>query len=331
MYFFTGIAKLNTTWFEGHAMDYVLRLELYITTFGRSLLQFPLVLKLISWATLLIEIVAIWLLLSPTRTSSIRGVLIVTFWAFHLGIALCMSIGLFPMICMVGWLPLIPGKFWEAIAFRKDSTAATTPNIVRQNSSSSVVGVFVQVFCGLLIVLTLWWNLSNCEGTVFARCLPRPMEYLGRLLAMEQHFQMFGIPPNQSPWFIYEARLRDGTKVDIFRPGGELSRDRPPVISSTFPSHLWRKLHQNLVHPKLYEQRSNLLDFAVRRWNQTHGAEKQIRSATLTCFIQIVGPDYNPIDRHSAVWGKYSDGRTGPGSLFDDLEDRIIGDDRVPY
>ena len=148
---------------------------------------------------------------------------------------------------------------------------------------------------------------------------------------MEQHFQMFGIPPNKSPWFIYDTRLMDGTKVDIFRPGGVLDFDRPSAIGATFPSHLWRRLHQNLVHPKLAEFRGNLLEVAVHRWNQTHHEAQHVKSATLTCIVESVGPDYNPINRHSATWGKYADDRAGPGSLFDDLEDRVLGDSSKPY
>ena len=331
MYFFTGVAKLNITWFEGHAMDYVLRLDLFITAFGRMLLDYPLVLKLISWATLLIESVAIWLLLFPTRTPTIRGVLIITFWAFHLGIALCMSIGLFPLICMIGWLPLVPTGFWQSISSWFGAKVAVSSGEPVATRRIGGLALLVEGFCGLLIGLTLWWNLSNCEGTVFARSLPRPLEYMGRMLAMEQHFQMFGIPPNKSPWFIYDTRLMDGTKVDIFRPGGQLDFERPSAIGATFPSHLWRRLHQNLVHPKLAEFRSNLLDVAVRRWNQTHDEAQHVKSATLTCIVESVGPDYNPINRHSATWGKYSDDRKGPGSLFDDLVDRVLGDSSRPY
>ena len=45
MYWFAGIAKLNEHWFDGTAMEYVLRLEIYVHPFGSWLLNFPLLLK----------------------------------------------------------------------------------------------------------------------------------------------------------------------------------------------------------------------------------------------------------------------------------------------
>jgi hypothetical protein len=312
MYFFTGVAKFNDIWFAGHAMDYVLRLELYITDFGRWMLNFPGLLKVASWGTLLIELLTVWLLLSPWRNSFWRVFNISAFWGFHLGIALCMSIGLFPLICMIAWLPLFPREAWTAQAIPLPSSKRLT--------EWQRLGV---VAGGLVIATTLWVNLSNLGRGPFSGTLPAFLRAGIRAIGIEQHFQMFGIPPNESPWFVYEGRLKNGNKVDLFREGNRLELEKPADIAATFPGHNWRKLHQNLVDRRLEGYRPALLEYAVRKWNASHSEQEQIQSATLRCFIERTGPDYNPIERWSIVWGTYQDPRSGAGSLFDELDERL--------
>lgn len=321
MYFFTGVAKLNDIWFAGHAMDYVLRLELYITDFGRWMLNFPWALKAISWATLLIELLGIWLLLCPWRNSFWRVFNIVAYWGFHLGIALCMSIGLFPLICMIAWLPLLPREAWTADPVPQPSGR----RLSEWQRLCLIAG-------GLVIATSLWVNLSNLSKGPFSGTLPALLRAGIRTLGLEQHFQMFGIPPNESPWFVYEARLKNGTKVDLFRADHQLELERPDDISSTFPGHNWRKLHQNLVDGRLVAYRPALLEYAVRKWNASHPEDEQVMSATLRCFVERTGPDYNPVERISQVWGTYQDARSGAGSLFDELDQRLEeGKGGVPF
>ena len=106
-YLFPGIAKLNEIWFRGEAMAYVLRLDIYITEFGRSLLANDTLLAFTSWATVFAEAIWILTLLVPYKNDWFRWSNLIVFWSFHIGIGLAMSIGLFPVISMVAWLSLI--------------------------------------------------------------------------------------------------------------------------------------------------------------------------------------------------------------------------------
>jgi hypothetical protein len=321
MYFFTGVAKFNDIWFDGQAMDYVLRLELYITDFGRWMLQFPGLLKWVAWVTLLIELAGIWLLLCPWGNSAWRVLNLLAFWGFHLGIALCMSIGLFPLICLIAWLPLLPREAWTAVPIPQPASGKPS----EWNRAKLIFG-------SLLIAATLWVNLSNLTKGPFSRTLPSLVAAGVQLLGLDQHFQMFGIPPNESPWFVYETRLANGEQRDIFRPGNELQLERPRDIAATFPGHSWRKLHQNLVDPRLESYRPALLDYAVRCWNGTHRETERVQSARLRCFIEKTGPAHNPVERWSRLWGSYRDPKSGAGTLFDQLDEQLEeGEMRVPY
>jgi hypothetical protein len=226
-----------------------------------------------------------------------------------------MSIGLFPLICIIAWLPLLPREIFTAEPIPQPAG--------RRLSEWQRLGLIAGM---LVIVTSLWVNLSNLTKGPFSGTLPRFLGTAVRALGLEQHFQMFGIPPNESPWFVYEARLKNGAKVDLFREGHRLELERPSDIPATFPGHNWRKLHQNLVDLRLEAYRAALLEYAVRKWNATHSESEQIQSATLRCFIEKTGPDYNPIERWSIVWGSYQDPRSGAGSLFDELEKRLEDD-----
>lgn len=315
MYFFTGVAKFNDIWFGGQAMDYVLRLELYITDFGRWMLGFPLLLKWASWGTLLIELVGIWLLLCPWGNSGWRLFNLLAFWGLHLGIALCMSIGLFPLICLIAWLPLLPREAWTAVPIPRPESG----KLSEWQRGCLIAGA-------VLIAATLWVNLSNLSHGPFSRTLPRILGAVVRTLGLDQHFQMFGIPPNQSPWFVYETRLNNGEKRDIFRPGNQLDLNRPENVAATFPGHNWRKLHQNLVDARLAAYRPALLEYAVRKWNEQHQEAEQVQAATLRCFIEKTGPNHNPLERSTQVWGSYRDPKRGAGTLFDELDEQLDGD-----
>ncbi len=328
IYFCTGQAKWNDIWFSGDAMYYVLHLDIYCRPGSRMLLEYPLLLKFISWGTLFIEVVLIWLLFSPWRTTTWRVLNMFAYWAFHLGILLSMSIGLFPWICFALWLPLIPTGFWNWI-LRARNQSLLTCNFtgVKQIAWQTVEGI-----CLVMIGLTVFWNLANIEAlNLVDNRIPSPVRLLARVTAVDQRFQMFGVPPKLNPFFVYEARLKDQAKVDLFRPGHQLSFEMPESVLRTIPTHNWRQLHRNLTNDFGLPFRGALLDYQIRCWNAAHGEERQVMEAKLHCFLRETGPDYKSLSLASSIWKTWKDPAAPPGSLFDDLSDRLQNAPSLPY
>jgi Vitamin K-dependent gamma-carboxylase len=328
IYFCTGQAKWNEIWFSGDAMFYVLHLDIFCRPGSRQLLEYPLLLKLISWGTLFIEAVLVWFLLCPWRTTMWRVLNMFAYWSFHLGILLSMSIGLFPWICFALWLPLIPTGFWNWIlGAQKQSLLTFSLTGARQFAWQTIEGI-----CLVIIGLTIFWNMANIEqlGLVGNR-IPSPVRVLARVTAVDQRFQMFGVPPKLSPFFVYEARLKDQAKVDLFRPGHQVSFEMPKSVLLTIPTHNWRQLHRNLTNDFGLPFRAPLLDYQVRRWNATHGDERQVVEAKLHCFLHETGPDYESLSLASSIWKTWKDPSAAPGSLFDDLSDRLQNAPTLPY
>lgn len=312
-YFFPGIAKLNEVWFSGEAMAYVLRLDIYITEFGRSLLEHESLLAFTSWATLLAEVGLIWTLLSAWKNGWFRWLNLIVFWSFHIGIGLSMSIGLFPFICSIAWLPLIPAGIWG----RSDSAEYVSP---LQFSGRKLYFKFSQFLCGVFCVVLVGWNVSNIESLGLVPMRNTLLMPIAKPLGMDQHFQMFGKPPSENPWFVYEATLADGTEVDIFREQ-PVDYERPEWVRESFPGFHWRKVHRNLLHPQLENIRQPLLMYIVNRWNTTHDEQQKVVRVRLLCFQEDIGPDYSPENRRHKVWSAYTD-EVSPGSLFDSMLDK---------
>ena len=123
MYWFTVLLKSGPEWrVDGSALYYALNIDEITTPFGAYLLQYPALLKVLTFGTLALEVGATLLLFCPVFTGPVRTAAIVAVMAFHTGIWLTMSIGYYPWVsasCMVCFLP---SWFWDTLIPRIRAT-----------------------------------------------------------------------------------------------------------------------------------------------------------------------------------------------------------------
>ena len=130
VYWFTAALKVHPVWWqEGSAVYYALSLDQFTTPLGRFLLGFPHLLTFLTHATLWIEMFAPTLAFVPIFTSFIRLAVVIVFVLLHLGFAVCMELGLFSYISMVGWLVFIPSELWDRLDHRARIPARTNLTI----------------------------------------------------------------------------------------------------------------------------------------------------------------------------------------------------------
>ncbi len=320
LYLFSGIAKLTPRWIDGSAMEYVLRLDIYATHFGRWLLQFPGILKMITWATVGMELFVAVLILSPWRNRTLRIGAMIAFMCFHAGIASAMSLGLFQYAAMMIWLALIPGSLWERATRQRVVVPAAIP---ARNTGSTGVWPSRVIFATSLffVFYFLCWHVANIKEAPWSRyAMPGPLRQIGRMLNTRQEFRMFDYPPVYSCWFVYDARLANGTNMDIFR-NQPVSTERPASILATMPSIYWRQLHRNLlpnrpVYDRIREQTARSV---VNSWNATHGKHEQVMSMRLTAWLdEIVPYSSEPSGQLRHVWAQVGE-QAAENDLFDDL------------
>jgi hypothetical protein len=117
VYWFAAASKSDPIWrSEGTAVYYALSLDTFATPLGESLLDYPQLLRFLTFGTVLFEAVAPLLLFIPVCIGPIRLCVVAAFLLFHLfGLALCMELGPFPYVCAAAWLPLLPTWFWEVL------------------------------------------------------------------------------------------------------------------------------------------------------------------------------------------------------------------------
>ena len=104
----------DDSWSSGKALDLSLGLKTKRTTMGEVLLSMPpWVRMLLTHASGAIEIAGPFLFMSPYYTQTLRGVGVLCFVGFHLGIGTAMDLGIFPLYSCFLMVPLVPGSWWE--------------------------------------------------------------------------------------------------------------------------------------------------------------------------------------------------------------------------
>jgi hypothetical protein len=133
VYWFTAMPKSGEEWrVDGTAIYYALSIDQIVTPIGAYLSHFPTLLKVLTFATILLEAFGPFLLFFPLFTGLVRTGTILAFMSLHFGIWLTMSIGIFPWtsaFCMVCFLP---NWFWDKTAAMWRAAFPEQPDIARR-------------------------------------------------------------------------------------------------------------------------------------------------------------------------------------------------------
>lgn len=289
MYFFSGIAKWNEYWLSGSAIEYSMNLEMYVKPFGAMLVEYPTLMKILTYVTLLAEVICPILLFVPRITTFNRGVAMGVFWLLHIGVWLTMSIGLFSITAICAWVVFIPSEQWDVMLGQPVGFSNQIPP--RKKSWTRAF----QFLAGLFLVYITLQNLSNAG--VWPANKISMLEKFGASTMTIQKFRMFDQPPAVSPWFEYTAELEDGEKVDLFHFPHRQFGHKPESVFDFMQSHSWRRVHSNLVtelgddtgsKSQIHQEiRQRMLDRIVELWNRKHPGQ-QVLSASLICHLDPI-------------------------------------------
>jgi len=119
IYFFTAFAKYGDTWKGGTALYYALNFDQLVRPLGRWLAAQPLpLIKRLTWGVLTVEFAALPLTLAPVAQPWLRRSAMAALAAMHIGIALTMDIGLFPMVMIATYALLLLPEDWMLLGAR---------------------------------------------------------------------------------------------------------------------------------------------------------------------------------------------------------------------
>lgn len=338
MYWCAGASKLTETWIDGTAMEYILRLDLYVRPFGEWALTQPLLLKSIAYGTLLVELAVPFLLFVPVFTPWFRLAVILAFWSLHLGIELAMDVGNFGAVSMVAWLPFLPSFIWNKLLpdSRIAKAASDSGKTVERSLAIRVLGWMTSAVPILLLIYIVFWNLAGMYN-LSEKWRPRFSEEfyrLGWVTMVAQNFQMFGDPPRYNPCFVFNGRLKDGVEMDLVRHQ-PASQSRPDQLDRKGVSAEWKKIHRFLLrHPGNARFHQSLLDYYVRQWNEKNSPEQAVVEAKVECYYQQTGPGFkegNFVRRPDlAQWSMPRSEEATEEELIDDVNSFFKGLDQGP-
>jgi hypothetical protein len=114
VYWFTAALKSGPEWRTDYtALYYALSLDQLATPIGHLLLDFPSLLQVLTFGTVLLEALGPLLLFCPFFTGPVRTGAALALMSFHFGIWLTMDIGIFPWISAFCMVCFFPTWFWD--------------------------------------------------------------------------------------------------------------------------------------------------------------------------------------------------------------------------
>ncbi len=301
VYWFAVLLKSDPLWTQnGNALFYALNIEHFTTPFGLYLRQYPDFLRVLTFATLGLEVFGPCLLFIPLRREDFRLAAVVLFVGFHLvGMQSLLRIGLFPWVCATAWLVFLPRSFWDwlLIRYRRLAQIKTEKikgrNTIQKKGQNAPVLPTCDYACSILIVLSLAdvlaWNITSVIGDG-ARREMQQHDAFGNVLRLEQQWNMYApYPRNEHGWLVVPADLANGTQVDLFT-GQSVSWDKPQDIGASFRNDRWRRYLSNLFDDQNPQTLHGYADYLVRNWNQCHGALQQVQAVTIIFMKQVTLP-----------------------------------------
>jgi hypothetical protein len=254
---FTANAILKhrgTNWYAGEALEIALLNDAMRIGLGNVIVEYPALMTALNygWITLLAGS-SVFLLLTVGR---LRTLAALAYISAFIGMLSAMAVGLFPLVLTASILPFLTAPFWDRLAARvpagwiervPDSDQfgpLGKPPLERrlldrlQGDSRTVAVRGPRVLLTSVAILAFLWILVFAASDVTGRDVPDQIDY--------EHLdqQSWGLyapdPTTAYSWYVVEAELDDGTRVDAI-DGGAVDFDRPPDGSDAYKTFRHRK------------------------------------------------------------------------------------------
>ncbi len=325
VYLFTVLLKSHDIWWrEGSAVYYALNIDQLLAPLGRWLLQFPDLLRLLTFGTLALEIGGPILAFFPFATGPIRTLAVFLMILLHAGMGISLHLGPFPYISFVGWLAFLPSWFWEK-PFTALMGLPPLPRIIgrmkqkleeaRRNHPSCFLWRQArppslglsrgwQAFVAACLIYVTLWNVRTLDFSRFSRYFPRKWNFVGEFLRIDQFWNMFApFPLKDDGWYVIPGKLKNGEQVDLFRHGAPVSWEKPADVAALYPNERWRKYMMNLWAQTHTQYRLYFGQYLCRTWNRSHFGQKQLDTFQIVYMQEFTQPPgESPNVVKSPIW-----------------------------
>jgi hypothetical protein len=281
VYATNAVVKLRAgVWLRGDAVRYAFQLDHFTVGLGDAVAGWTPGLQLAAWLWLGL------LVLSPllvVLTGRARAALVGAFAAAHVGMLLTMQLGVFPLVSLVGLLPLVPAVVWDRVEAR-----AAVPRWLPQRPRTPLaerVPALSQIARGFAALCLAALVVGNAVGLgVVGAPAGTPDQ------VTERSWDMFAPSPQLSTWWLVApANLSSGERVNAIT-GEPFDASRPPEVAEMHRSAAWRKFFADAKRePRL---RQSLVRHLCARWNRTHdSAMTEVQLWHVTERTDLDGPE----------------------------------------
>lgn len=234
LYWFSALLKRSPEWgSEGSAVYFALSLEQFATSVGRSLLQFPHLLRSLTYLTLAIEVAAPLLLFFPFWSAQARLAALLLLALLQVGLAVCMHLGHFPLVALVALIPLVPP--WPVVRRGRPGderqTAARRPLVIYYDGGCA--------FCRKFVLILKAFALA--PDTVIARAQDDP-----QALAEMMREHSWVVVDRDGRHYFRTAALAAALRSSVFKPLAWIL-ERAPIRALGDRVYRWVANHRSLL------------------------------------------------------------------------------------
>ena len=288
MYFSTGLLKSGESWMDGSAVHYALHLGHFASPFTHLLREQAWAHPVITYATLVFEILGPFLLLVPVFIPVTRMLAVVLFIGFHTGLAIFLNVGPFPIICIAAWLALLPSAlFDEWLPRLRSGASATATPAATQNGGPPRRPQGLARLLDLALTLPLLFVVTQAAVKLewldlgYGKALPPFAHTFGQLLRLNQNWGMFAPDPSRyTVWLAVDGRLASGESFDPLAKA-PVHHSIPHDIAGSSRSYRWRayswlSLLKPRLRPTMQASHRDFSDFLCREWNASHAGSQRL-------------------------------------------------------
>ncbi|MDG1890194.1 MAG: HTTM domain-containing protein [Verrucomicrobiota bacterium] len=292
MYLFSVFRKNGDTWFDGSALRDTLEIDQFALPLALWMKTLPtLLLKILTWTTLLVELLAPCLILA--RNVRARWVGLGCLFVLQFLFWMTLDIGIFPFVSTLALLPHLPGSLWNTPRGR-------VPLLHLKSEIHKAAGW--QRVAGYLLAWMLVWNVVMTWQ--YPDTLKNRMpSWLGQgisLLRMDQYWGMFSPNPMvHDGWYVFLAEREDGSQFDLLDPDRAILFGKPESVLALFPGDRWKEFMMMLYD---YPSQAFLWEKVVHhfqdRHTQRHPLEAPVRQVSVYYMMEeTLSEGIAPVER----------------------------------
>lgn len=268
-YFSSGMFKVSEHWVtEGSALTYSLLAIQYESAAGQIAVQFlkqhPSFSMALTFGVLAWERLFPLLLFCPYRTSLCRTLAVLSVWAFHGGLLVVMSLGLFAWIGMACAIGLIPSSWWDRIP----RAALDLGQKVEEEEQKR--GPWSQILAWLPVVAVCWtlvFGFADIPQVKYR--LPRPLVKLAGSLGLNQSWMLFApAPPTTHGFYLAVCRTEKQERFQLLGKVRPVSWTKPKLNPPSVGGMRWRMYCYRVFTRRGYRSYRQLLcEFLHHKWS----------------------------------------------------------------